>query len=195
MNQEQIDNILNRLNTLETQNTSQDVKSLQQQINDLNFKAYGRDGLKNLKKTWIDFIKPTLGTGVNNNLGVTLEDAADDTAEFNFMIPRDLSPLFYELVWSGMFPGSAGNVYIKGKIGSGQKGETGLARTSVGSYFTLACLADYKLNYTDLKDFGLDLTVMKKDDYVNIEIERDATNGSDDLNTGIIIHGLKITYV
>lgn len=185
--------IENKITKLENQLGK--VSLMEEQINDLNFKAYGREGLKNLKKTWIDFIKPTLGTGTVNNLGTWLDDNADKYCGFNFMIPRDLSPIFYELVWTGGLPGNGGNIYAKAKIGAGQKGETGSARTSIGSYLEIPCLADYKLNYTNLQDFGLDLTVMKKDDYVYIEVERDATNAADTIDEGVIIHGLKITYI
>lgn len=197
MTEQEKQDILNRIQKLESNHNSLNLKDeeLRKKIDDVDFKAFGRDGLKNLKKTWIEFVTPNLGSGVQNDLGVVLEDSADDTAQFNFMVPRDLSPIFYELVWSGQFPGNAGDIYVKATVGAGQKGETGLARTSTGSYMTLTSLADYKLNYTDLKDFGIDLTVIKKDDYVNIEIERDATDVSDTLDTGCIIHGLKITYI
>ena len=192
----QLQNLTNKVSTLENQ-----MGGLNNNIETINFKAFGREGLKNLKKTVLEKHFPiycsTTNSGVrgasNYHPVVTLADGATKEAYFSFIMPRDLSVAFMELIWDS--PAATGNLYWQVDISSAQKGEVDNARTTGGTAIVTATSGAHLLNYTRIDNAtGVNTKNLKRDDMVSIRFQRLSGDATDTLGDLVNLYGIKITY-
>ncbi len=196
MDDTQIQNLINRVSTIESQ-----MGGLNNNVETINFKAFGREGLKNLKKTVLEKHLPiycsTTNSGVrgvsNYHPVVTLVDGATKETYFSFIMPRDLSVAFLEFIWDS--PAANGNLYWQVDISSSQKGETDNVRTTGGTAIITATSGANLLNYTRIDNAaGVNMKNFKRDDLVSIRFQRLSGDATDTLGDLVNLYGIKITY-
>lgn len=133
-------------------------------------------------------------TGGTNSYGVGLDASTDESAIYNFKLPEDFASLTSaKVVYIPAFSiGLPKTIVFDSLIRFGAVGETFSAR-STDTDGTSETINDVNIDTITLPAAAF--TNITKDDYIFIEIKRDADNGSDDYGFDWIILGILIEYM